>query len=302
MSDPERLGDLRPKARESFLNLARDLAEFHRASSDRPAGDVVAALVEHLGYIDYLGARGDSPDAQVMSRVENVEELVAAAREFSERAESPTLVSFLEEVSLTADIDDWNQRPEAVNLMTLHNAKGLEFRWVFITGLEEGLLPHASSMRSRDPLELEEERRLLYVGLTRAREKVQLLAADQRFRYQGRAGVQVSRFVGEIPEPLMEVASSDVDPLDQRPEWDGEGRGASHEDSVPEDSVPEDGVDEDGVDEVVLSPGMSIRHPEFGSGRIQFVEGAGRDLKITVQFESGLRKRIMVRYANLELV
>jgi DNA helicase-2/ATP-dependent DNA helicase PcrA len=192
------------------------------------------------------------------------------------------LVEFLGEISLSAPIDLWDGRPEAVNLMTLHNAKGLEFRWVMITGLEEGLLPHITCLNSRDPLEVEEERRLMYVGLTRAREKAHLFAAERRMRYQGPRTVEVSRFVSEIPRDLLDGELAAL-PREE-PEWEDESR------DDPGDEFSQDDR---------LSPGTFVRHPDFGPGRVVAVEGAGESLKVTVQFDAGFRKRILVRYGHL---
>ncbi len=275
---------IRPKAWQVLSGLARDLGGWTEAAKTAKAGDVVADLVERVQYVEYLETAGASLDGTAESRVENVRELVAAAREFSLRVQTPTLVEFLGEVSLSAPIDLWDGSPEAVKLMTLHNAKGLEFRWVFITGLEEGLLPHITCLNSRDPMEVEEERRLMYVGLTRAGEKVHLFAARRRMRYQGSGTTQVSRFVSEIPGELI----------------DGESVAPVSEDSDWEDESP-DYTDEDFSQDDTLSPGTFVRHPDFGPGRVLDVEGAGRDLKVTVQFDAGFRKCILVRYGHLQI-
>ncbi len=275
---------VRPKVWEGISALAKDLAAWNEASTTVPAGDIVADLVERLSYIEYLKSSGASSDGSAESRVENVQELVAAARDFSARAETPLLVEFLGEVSLSAPIDSWEERPEAVNLMTLHNAKGLEFRWVLITGLEEGLLPHQTCLNSRDPMEVEEERRLMYVGLTRAREKVHLLAARQRMRYQGVWSVEVSRFVSEIPADLIDGEIAETDPDEE--DWEDEPHALSEEDYSQD---------------VNLAPGTFVRHPDFGPGRVVAMEGSGESLKVTVQFDAGYRKQILVRYGHLQL-
>lgn len=286
MASDEPIRGLRAKTREGLRGLAHDLLALGDRAKTASAGDVVADLIDRIGYLEYLTAGGGSRDALAVSRVENVGELVAAAREFSERSENRTLVGFLEEVSLLTDIDGWSERPDAVNLMTLHNAKGLEFRVVFITGLEEGLLPHATCLRSHDPLEIEEERRLLYVGLTRAQEKVRLLAADRRVRYQGVGTVRISRFVSEIPEDLLDASDSHRERLGEPIE------------SAEGDEFADEGFEE----QVTFTPGAYVRHPDFGAGRVVSVEGAGENLKVTVQFDAGFRKRIVVRYGHLEQV
>ncbi len=166
-----------------------------------PVGDVLMALVEALDYGRYLAE--DDPDTAA-ERSENVEELIVGARQFAERAPEPTVAAFLNEVALLTDADRVDETVEKVRLMTAHNAKGLEFRTVFIAGIEEGLLPHATSIMEKSGVE--EERRLFYVALTRAMEQVFLSAAVNRRRFgtsQGPSGL--SRFLEEIPRPLMEI-------------------------------------------------------------------------------------------------
>lgn len=170
-----------------------------------PADRLARELVTETGYISQLQAEG-TVDAE--NRIENVRELLVAVEHFVERSEDPSLEAFLEEVSLLSDIDQWEHRADAVTLMTVHCAKGLEFPVVFITGLEEGLFP--LSRAYENPAELEEERRLFYVAMTRAKEKVYLSLAHHRRRYENFFGRPRSRFLDEIPGEFLEVECSDL--------------------------------------------------------------------------------------------
>ena len=195
------------------------------------------------------------------------------------------MVAFLEEVSLLTSVDTWDQMANAVTLMTLHSAKGLEFPVVFIAGLEEGLFPLSRSMES--PEELEEERRLFYVGMTRAQEKLFLSLAHRRRRYTGGVGTLRSRFLDEVPAELVEVEGYGLDNWSLR-------RGAEFDDGQLTDA------DQDFIPRVYV--GSVVRHPTFGVGKVVDVSGYADDLKLTVVFQDQTPKKLMARYANLELV
>ena len=254
-----------------------------RSLEDRPLGELIGQVVEKSGYLDYLR---DQVGVEAISRTENVRELVASGFEFEERADEPTLARFLEEVSLIMDIDLWDDRKEAVSLMTLHNAKGLEFPVVFVAGVEEGLIPHHTSFEDQD--ELEEERRLFYVGLTRAREMVVISLASGRRGFQGWVPQVASRFLEDIPQEYLEVltphyAAYEKETYRREPP-------SRHEPSW------------DGGDEKVIRVGARVKHPDWGIGRVVRCEGFGESLRLTVTFAPGITKRLLARYAKLELV
>jgi DNA helicase-2/ATP-dependent DNA helicase PcrA len=262
-----------------FARLLGDLASLR----DRPLGELIGEVVEKSGYLEHLKEQ-DTVDA--VTRTENVTELVASGFEYEERAEEASLEKFLEEVSLIMDIDTWDDRKDAVSLMTLHNAKGLEFPVVFIAGVEEGLIPHYTSFE--DPEELEEERRLLYVGLTRARERVFISLASGRRGFHGWVPQVASRFLDEIPGEYLEILTSEYVPRRRDSyEVEREARGHSSWDS--------------GEAQVVRA-GSRVRHPEWGEGRVVRSEGFGESLRLTVTFGAGMTKRVLARYARLELV
>jgi DNA helicase-2/ATP-dependent DNA helicase PcrA len=198
-------------------------------------------------------------------------------------------------VALSAEVDSWNAPSEAVTLMTLHNAKGLEFPVVFIAGLEEGLLPHRTSVEEGGRA-LEEERRLFYVGLTRAQQRVWLTAALIRHGWEGPNRRVLSRFVSEIPARCLET----VEPVGRNappPPSSAMSWSAAPSDPFPDyDRDPDAG---DWVDPRDLSPGQWVRHPQWGPGKIVAREGEGLSLKLVIMF-GGTRKKVVARYARLE--
>jgi DNA helicase-2/ATP-dependent DNA helicase PcrA len=268
--DIENIGPGIKRKLADFAALVSGLKDTAGAGS---IGELIGAVAERSGYIEFLEEQG-TPDA--VARLENVRELAAGAFEFEERSEEPSLEAFLEEVSLLMDIDMWDTTQEKVSLMTLHNAKGLEFDSVFITGVEEGLLPHHTSLEDR--IEMEEERRLFYVGLTRARERAFLSLATSRRGFHGFVTRSVSRFLHELPPECLEYLSDIYE---------------THAGGDREDY---------GDEEVVIRPGVWVKHPDWGIGRVRTCEGYGKELRVTVDFGNNNVKKVLARFAKLELV
>ena len=201
-----------------YVKLLADLR--HLAEHEKCVA-VVNAVLEATSYFEYLK---QSEPSTYQARRENVEELVSAAQAFAEESEDPSLRAFLEEISLLSDVDSLEEQVEQVTLMTLHSAKGLEFPVICVTGLEEGLLPHQSNLDSRP--QIEEERRLFYVGMTRAKQELHLFCAHHRRRFGDFAPMMQSRFLAELPpECLTEepVPGTEVGrgrrPPERRPAW-----------------------------------------------------------------------------------
>jgi DNA helicase-2/ATP-dependent DNA helicase PcrA len=263
------------RALEDFAGLIARLAE-------RRSGLTVPALIDEVcaasGYREALKAERT---AEAQARLENLEELVAASEEFivTQQAaglEPVTLEAFVDSIALVADTDEIDPEAGGVTLMTLHSAKGLEFPVVFLTGLEEGIFPHSRSML--EPEELEEERRLCYVGITRARERLLLSYALHR-RIQGYGVAEPSRFLLEIPEEQLHLINA------RRPE-----PVAPALPSAPIDSG----------DDFPFRLGAKLRHARWGEGLLVGMEREGSDVIATVHFASVGRKRLSLQYAHLE--
>jgi DNA helicase-2/ATP-dependent DNA helicase PcrA len=269
----EGLGPAVKAAILGFLKLTEDLRAQSRLQS---AEQVLKSLIENIGYLKHLQGLYPDPE-EATSRAENVQELAAAANEFCDRSEDKALPAFLAEVSLVADIDRWDEKSEAVTLMTMHNAKGLEFDRVFIAGLEEGLLPHSASMESRQ--ELEEERRLFYVAITRAKKELFLSLASSRRRYGGLMPSAPSRFLKEIPRELLKVQG----------EGPAAGRQSHNHDITVDDEPRERSL-----------KGQQVSHSIWGRGRIVEVEGQGEEMKLCIVFPGGIKKKVLASYVELD--
>ena len=249
---------------------------------------VLEAVLEQTGYVAELQA---STDPQDETRVENLAELVQVAREFEELSPDGSLVDFLERVSLVADSDDI---PDAdaveqgvVTLMTLHTAKGLEFPVVFLTGLEDGVFPHLRSLGN--PRELEEERRLAYVGITRARERLYISRAAVRSAWGAPSYNPASRFLDELPADLVDWRRTESTAM--KP---------SGEPAIAR-LAQQPGVRSLGNRPVIaLAPGDRVTHDAFGLGTVVRVEGAGEKAMAHVDFRDEGTKRLLLRYAPLE--
>ncbi len=268
-----------------FLEVYAGLADAVAESSPSAA---IAEVLDRSGYLRQLEAEttGESE-----ARIENLKELVSAAADF-ERAnaapESDTLSQielFLDQVALVTDLDGYARSEQAVSLMTAHTAKGLEYPVVFLVGMEEGIFPHSASIY--DERGLEEERRLCYVGMTRAMEQLTLTCAAQRFRYGSRTSGVPSRFLSEIPDAVVSsktrFASSPMDT----------GFDYSYDQTSYDPTAPAEGPE--------IAPGLRVRHPIFGAGVVIAVVGEGPSQKLRIRFERAGVKTVMVRYANLEL-
>ena len=277
-----------PAATRSLEGLVGALSSARRSADGAPVDEVLRGLLDSSGYLAWLGERKDE---RSIERVANVEELVSAASEFVEMSGDPGLDAFLSQVALVANIDRWEDRTNAVSLMTLHNAKGLEFTAVLIPGLEEGLLPHESSFDDEE--ELEEERRLFYVGMTRAIDELHFCAADTR-RRGGVSDIRaVSRFVDEIDPDHIEVEAVETR------SWT---RGVGGRTTRGRRRATRREFEDYSQEEVALNAGTRVTHPAWGDGVVVEVAGSGLDTVVRVRFADDTEKRIMVRYGKLEIV
>ncbi|MEP7011985.1 MAG: UvrD-helicase domain-containing protein [Acidobacteriota bacterium] len=343
-----------------FRDLIRGL---QKAAAELPLPALLDRLLAATGYLDLYG-RGDDEDK---ARLENIQEFLSAAQEFTEAnsynatTDEDLMTAFLDHVSLVADLDGW-EGEKGVSLMTLHSAKGLEFRAVVVSGLEDGLLPHFNSQGARE--NLEEERRLLYVGMTRAKERLYLTSCRRR-RIAGRYQDQLeSAFLGELPEELLIVtrspelagyerfspqfsqqnagiysffgqapasggttASAAPEPRsaspqnpEQRRSTEGYGRPASpsyvsnqpaHRPASPaRPAAPSSSgyrertlePDPDTLPRRPVKRGSRVRHPTLGQGVVLEMDGLGDDAKITVFFDKAGKRKLVAKFANLEML
>ncbi|MEZ5117274.1 MAG: DNA helicase PcrA [Candidatus Nanopelagicales bacterium] len=275
---------------EAFARLMGDLRTLVEAGTG-PA-TVLQAVLEQSGYLAELQASSDPQDE---TRVENLAELESVAREFEQDKPEGTLTDFLERVSLVADSDEIpDSDGGVVTLMTLHTAKGLEFPVVFLTGMEDGVFPHLRSLG--EPRELEEERRLAYVGITRARQRLYLSRAVVRSAWGAPSFNPPSRFLDEVPERLLDWRRLEPVRSGRGPTEGGFGSAPS---LVAAASRP--GAATTGVRPVVsLSPGERVTHQKFGLGTVVSTSGVGDKAEATVDFGSEGVKRLLLRYAPVE--
>ncbi len=261
-----------------------------------PPATVLEAILEQTGYLRELTT---STDPQDESRVENLAELVAVAREYEESDPDGTVAGFLERVSLVADSD---QIPDAdarvrdggqVTLMTLHTAKGLEFPVVFLTGLEDGIFPHMRSLE--DPTELAEERRLAYVGITRAQSRLYVSRAEVRRAWGAPQWYPASRFLAEIPDALIDWRRQS-----QRTPLQALAAGSSAATSARAAGSRGSRPSGETKPIVALSVGDRVTHDAFGLGTVVATAGAADKAEATVDFGDGAPKRLLLRYAPVE--
>jgi len=278
-----------PTRQSKALREFHDLMERHRKLAEGLLpSQILLNLVKETGYLEELGAEGTAE-----GRIENVRELVSAAQQFEERSGGNGLQAFLDSVALITDVDEWREGQGAVTLMTLHAAKGLEFPVVFITGMEEGIFPHSRALEDQE--ELEEERRLCYVGMTRAMKRLFLTNAERRGLHGGGGYSLPSRFLSEIPSHLIKSIGSHFTVPSSRRTDSGRGDFIRPLSSVlPQAGEPAEPF----VD--YLQPGVKVRHPEWGLGTIRERIGAGEDMKVVVDFPGTGRKKLAAKYAQLE--
>ena len=250
-------------------------------------GELSRALVDDLGLVKMFKSERTQ---ESMQRLENINQLLAALTEYSESAKSVKLEDFLEEVSLVTGVDSYEDEKNVVTLMTLHSAKGLEFPVVFLSGCEEDIFP--LSNRFSTDATVEEERRLFYVGLTRAQQKVFVCHARSRYRFGEVAYQSRSRFIDELdPETFLEVNG-------------GIGRKSNRKTRKEIfyeyfDSVDYEEFDHENLD---IRPGSRVMHEKFGLGKVTDITGSGEMVKATVQFEGNNIKNLMLRFAKLKIL
>lgn len=302
LQDATRDGLLAAGARGKVASFTAMLERFRSLATGGKLVDLARTVVQESGYLTRLKESRDEDDAE---RLENLEQLLAAIEEFSEKNPGAGLSEFLEQVSLVSDLERGEVGKPSVTLMTLHAAKGLEFRAVFMIGMEERLFPHGRSLDDLDGME--EERRLCYVGMTRARERLYLLNARRRYLFGQEQFNLPSRFLKDIPKELLaeeqgpaakgqgwvdSVVSSQFTPHTSHSSHNLSAVTSAFDDI---EIVPEPHEEHDGV-----YLGMKVRHAKFGVGTIRKIEGSGDDQKVIVWFSTVGPKKLMLRFAGLE--
>ena len=322
------LGEVPARGAKALRRFRDQMAPLVESAPDLPLPTLFDRLLEATAYTDLY----DENNEDDQTRLENVDELRSGIQEFTEAhgygsEEEDLLTAFLDQVSLASDTDALRKKP-GVTLMTLHSAKGLEFPVVVVAGLEEGVLPHFNAQEQPD--NLEEERRLLYVGMTRAEKRLYLTVCRRRRIAGVYQDQDPSRFLREIPERYVEIENSPELFASQRPNrWSRPRPGpkfrprsgaADHVNSffgrkpetgslpfAPPDDEPEDSFTVEPVDQPTaaarrLRRGARVRHAKLGSGRIMRIEGSGEEMRLIVYFDSKGRKKLLAKYAQLEVI
>ncbi|GBE57783.1 ATP-dependent DNA helicase PcrA [bacterium BMS3Abin01] len=275
----DRIAAIRPAARKSLKAFQALITDLAAATASSPVAATIEAMLAGSGYLDMLKAERT---IEAEGRIENLQELVGVAAEYDQRAVGGSLRGFLQEISLYTDVDKLAVEQEAVTLMTMHNAKGLEFPAVFIIGAEEGIFPHSRSLEEQN---LEEERRLCYVAMTRARRRLYFTHATTRNLYGGRSYNMASRFIEEIPARLTRV---EAEPGTRTVSGGHYGK--------PVTPVPDAGS----AAGTFFHAGDNVVHAAFGEGVVTRVEPGGG---VTVRFSrDGSERTLMVEYAPLKKV
>jgi len=296
----ESVSDLPERSKRALTDFVRFIDKHSKMRSEVSLSEFVRSLVDELGVLKIFKEERSS---ESMARWENVQELLSAISEFADEHEEGTLEQFLEEVSLVSDIDSYEGTRNVITLMTLHSSKGLEFPVIIISGIEEGLLPFYSSVI--EDAELEEERRLFYVGITRAKRKLYLSYARMRYRFGEPAYLNQSRFLSEIEtenvskrqsKPVPEFVNGRLNGIHRMRDRTGQESALDtseyHKDYLPDyESESQESVD--------LRQGTLVRHELFGRGKVVAISGKGDARKAVVNFDDHGLKSLMVKFARL---
>ena len=299
--------------------------------------DLMNEIIEETGYVQLLEEE-DTDEAK--GRIENIEELLNKIASYEQSTETPTLGGFLEEVALVADIDNVDESNNLVLLMTLHSAKGLEFPYVYLTGMEENIFPGYSAVSGDDPEEMEEERRLCYVGITRAKEKLSLSCAKMRFRHGEQQFYMPSRFIYEIPRYLLKQEAGETgsifksekksefiknsvsgsnkqsdnlaktwNPLTQKAAMQsGHRQGVSGKQLLENNPLISKGfkssytVSAEPKGTINYKEGDRVKHIKFGEGTVKTLKEKSGDYEVTVEFDSGTTRKMIASFAKLKKI
>lgn len=269
-------------------------------------GKLIEEIIETVGYSDYIDAESES-DEQATERRQNIDELISKAVQYEETVDEPSLSGFLEEVALVADIDNLDENNDMVSLMTIHSAKGLEFPIVYLAGMEDGLFPSYMSLSTGDESDIEEERRLCYVGITRAKEALIMSAARMR-TVRGETQMNItSRFVREIPKALLAESAQMLKKNSEYSSITGKDhmelpvrkRGQVAFSSYQREAISNTVFDKKTDSAPDYTVGDRVRHIKFGEGTVADMINGGRDYEVTVDFDTAGRKKMFAGFAKL---
>jgi DNA helicase II / ATP-dependent DNA helicase PcrA len=296
--DPDLSVRMRTIARENAVQFASLINKYRGILDKVSASELARSLIDETGILHMYKEEG-TPESH--ARWENIQELLSAVTEYCEDNPGAGLAEFLESVSLIADVDKWNDERNTITLMTIHSAKGLEFPVVFIAGMEEGLFPLSNGRQEES--NIEEERRLCYVGMTRAREKLYLTYTRYRHRFGEGAYPMPSRFIDEInSEYILYRDSAGVHRKPEKPVV----RIHRHEQGSETVSHPRRRIHfsyEDESQEVPdLRKGALVEHDTFGRGKVVLISGKGESMKAVVSFDSVGQKSLMLKFARLKIL
>jgi len=268
------LPDKQSKSIDAFYKL---IEKYKKLSMTEKSSTILENLLNDLSLKDfYYNQKTDD----AINRWDNIEEFLSSIVEYESNNTQSLLSDFLEEISLLTDIDKWNNSSEAITLMTVHSAKGLEFDCIYITGLEDGLFP---IIRYTEDNDIDEERRLFYVALTRARKKVILSYAKSRRKFGSEPIISIkSRFIDDIPEKLL------IEKNDNKSSF------SNYKSKVFSKLVKQSSEN--------VNSGDIVEHKIFGKGKVLSVEGVGENSKITIKFFNNVTKKLILKYAKLKII
>ncbi len=311
--NPERVPDLTPRVGRVLSKFAEMIDTYRNHLGDMMPAELVRTLLNEAGLLQSYKDEG-TPEA--IARWDNVQRILSHIAEFTEGGSDTTLDQYLQEISLLSDSDSYDAAAERVTLMTIHSAKGLEFRMVMVVGLEEGLFPVGNSSQMED--DLEEERRLFYVAVTRAKDRLYLTNCERRYRFGELSYPTASRFLSEIRDELLEFNSTafsrpsvaslasqgrssmgargGATPRSAARDWSARSGQQNEPEAIPE-------FDDDySQTPKSLQVGSHVHHGTFGPGRVESIVGQGEKTKLTVRFDKVGRKQLMLKFANLRLM
>lgn len=294
------------RARNIMLEILNYIYKYQYLKEEMSLSELAGGVIDEMGILRSLRLENTLESEE---RINNIQELLSAIAEFSDNSDEPTLEIFLQQVSLVADIDNLDNQKNAVTMMTIHSAKGLEFPVVFVTGLEEGLFPVSGATIYED--ELEEERRLFYVAITRAKSKLYLSYANQRYKFGMQSYQMKSRFIKEIPEDFINEHV-----YYEGLKFSGGLKSNSHKKSEKntlfgpsvkydfntKNKKHDDGIDESALDKFPeVQKGVTVMHNTFGKGTVLSITGKGLAKKAEIYFDDIGLKKIILKYAKMTI-